>query len=184
MSPRKVLTFPTSFFLFSGLFLEGGFEIVDHSMPVGFLPAGKTLFVIPKGQTLRDIARPQEVILPPFEESVRRRESIQEALRERKGMFPQWSDREWEIRTQLAAAYRLFSLQGWTDLIYNHLTARLPHKFSRKVGDHVVEEECFLINPFGLSFHEITASSLITVNMEGDILDGGSYPERRINKAG
>eukprot|EP01096_Ripella_sp_DP13-Kostka_P014739 TRINITY_DN6742_c1_g1_i1.p1 TRINITY_DN6742_c1_g1~~TRINITY_DN6742_c1_g1_i1.p1 ORF type:complete len:394 (+),score=123.76 TRINITY_DN6742_c1_g1_i1:65-1183(+) len=166
------------------LFLEDGFEVVDHSMLLEFLPVGTTLLVIPKGQTLGNKAKVQKSILPPFEESVRRREAIQDAIQERKNLFPQWSDREWEIRTQLAAAYRLFSLQGWTDLIYNHLTARLPHKFSRQVGDQIVEEECFLINPFGLSFHEITASSLVTVNMDGDILDGGSYPERRINKAG
>lgn len=153
-------------------------------MPIEFLPAEKTLIVLPKGQTLVNTEKTQLAILAPFEESVRRREAIQHAIQERRAKFFHWSDREWEIRTQLAAAYRLFSLQGWTDLIYNHLTARLPHKFSRKVGDQVIEEECFLINPFGLSFHEITASSLITVNMEGDILDGGSYPERRINKAG
>jgi len=56
------------------------------------------------------------------------------------------------IRTQLAACYRLFDKFQWTDMIYNHITARIPRKSE------------FLINPFGLLYHEMTASSLLRIN--------------------
>jgi hypothetical protein len=62
------------------------------------------------------------------------------------------SPEEKTVRVQLAAAYRLFDLFGWTDLIYNHLTVRIPGR-----------ENEFLINPFGLLFSEITASNLVKV---------------------
>lgn len=78
---------------------------------------------------------------------------------------------EWQVRTELAAAYRLVALFGWDDLIFTHLSARVPGP-----------EHHFLINPYGLLFHEITASSLIKVDQEGHIVAGGSTG--RINPAG
>ena len=59
---------------------------------------------------------------------------------------------EWELRVQLAAAYRLVDHFGWTELIYGHLTARVPGADNQ-----------FLINPWGLNFDEITASNLVKV---------------------
>lgn len=77
-------------------------------------------------------------------------------------------------RVQLAACYRIFALLGWTEMIYNHITLRLPGSVSG-------EEKHFLINPFGLHYNEVTASNLVKVNLGGDILDGSPHP---INPAG
>lgn len=77
-------------------------------------------------------------------------------------------------RIQLAACYRVFALLGWTEMIYNHITLRLPASVSG--GD-----KHFLINPFGLHYTEVTASNLVKVNLAGDILDGSPHP---INPAG
>lgn len=63
------------------------------------------------------------------------------------------SDDEWRTRVDLAACYRLVALFGWDDVIFTHISARLPG-----------EGECFLINPYGMLFDEITASSLVLVN--------------------
>jgi len=169
--------------------LDEGFEVADLTIPVRHVVGSRgsaTVHVRDKADPRPpQVGKSQEgALISPLELAALRVESIAESVRQRKRLFPRWTEEEWEIRTQLAAAYRLFSVYGWTDLIYNHLTVRLPHKYVRKIGDETIEEECFLINPFGLSFHEITASSLVTVNMHGDILDGGCYPDRRINKAG
>jgi ribulose-5-phosphate 4-epimerase/fuculose-1-phosphate aldolase len=67
------------------------------------------------------------------------------------------SQEEWRLRVELAAAYRLFAHFGWDDLIFTHLSARIPGT------DHH-----FLLNPFNLLFEEITASSLIKVDTEGN----------------
>ena len=64
---------------------------------------------------------------------------------------------EWSIRTDLAAAYRAVALYGWDDLVFTHLSARVPGP-----------EHHFLINPYGMMFEEITASSLVKVNLQGD----------------
>ncbi|UTW56769.1 class II aldolase/adducin family protein [Kordiimonas sp. SCSIO 12610] len=82
----------------------------------------------------------------------------------------QVSPEEWEARVNLAAAYRLVAHFGWDDLIYTHISARVPG------GDHH-----FLINPLGLMFEEITASSLIKVDLEGNKLNDSPYIA---NKAG
>jgi len=74
-----------------------------------------------------------------------------------------YSVEERQLRCQLAAAYRLVDLYGWSEGVYNHITVRLPGSDDR-----------FLMNPFGLLFHEITASSLITIDADGNILDPGS----------
>jgi ribulose-5-phosphate 4-epimerase/fuculose-1-phosphate aldolase len=68
----------------------------------------------------------------------------------------QVSEAEWAMRVDLAACYRLVALYGWDDLIFTHLTARVPG------GEHH-----FLINPYGMLFGEITASSLVKVDIEG-----------------
>ena len=81
---------------------------------------------------------------------------------------------EWQARLQLAACYRLFDMLGWTELIYNHITLRVPESASGS-------ERQFLINPFGLHYSEVTASNLVKINATGKILDGSSYP---VNPAG
>ena len=80
------------------------------------------------------------------------------------------SDEEWKIRVDLAALYRLVSVFGWDDMIYTHISARVPGP-----------EHHFLINPFGLWFGEITASSLVKIDLEGNILQETPY---FINAAG
>lgn len=74
------------------------------------------------------------------------------------------SAEEWEARVNLAAAYRLCAHFGWDDLIYTHLSARIPNT------DHH-----FLINPLGLMFEEITASSLVKVDLNGNVLMDTPY---------
>lgn len=66
-------------------------------------------------------------------------------------------DEEWAIRVDLAAAYRLVAHYGWDDLIFTHLSARIPGP-----------EHHFLLNPYNLMFEEVTASSLVKVNMDGN----------------
>lgn len=82
------------------------------------------------------------------------------------------SAEEWQARVELAAFYRLVAHYGMTDLIYNHISLRVPGG-----------EPVFLINPYGLMYHEITASSLLKIDLEGNVLDGGNtdYP---FNRAG
>ncbi|MBU3649427.1 MAG: class II aldolase/adducin family protein [Limnohabitans sp.] len=81
---------------------------------------------------------------------------------------------EWRLRQQLAAAYRIFDHLGWTEMIYNHITLRLPASVAG-------EEKQFLINPFGLHYSEVTASNLVKIDLSGRILDDSPYP---INPAG
>ena len=71
---------------------------------------------------------------------------------------------EWQLRCDLAACYRLFVKFGWTDLIYTHLSARVPGH-----DDH------YLINPYGLLFQQICASNLIKVDFDGNVI-AGDYP--------
>lgn len=82
----------------------------------------------------------------------------------------QVSEAEWALRVDLAACYRLVALFGWDDLIFTHISARLPGP------DHH-----FLINPYGWGFDEITASSLVKVDLDGNRLDLGAGD---INPAG
>ncbi|XP_063780605.1 alpha-adducin isoform X13 [Pseudophryne corroboree] len=76
------------------------------------------------------------------------------------------------LRCKLAAFYRLADLFGWSQLIYNHITVRVSS-----------EQEHFLIVPFGLLYSEVTASSLVKINLQGDIIDRGST-NLGVNKAG
>ena len=70
------------------------------------------------------------------------------------------SDEEWAIRVDLAAAYRLVAYYGWDDLIFTHLSARIPGP-----------EHYFLLNPYNLMFEEVTASSLVKVDMDGNPIE-------------
>jgi len=73
----------------------------------------------------------------------------------------QVSDEEWELRVNLAACYRVIALYGWDDLVFTHISARVPGP-----------EEHFLLNAYGLLFEEMTASSLIKVDLSGEkVLD-------------
>jgi ribulose-5-phosphate 4-epimerase/fuculose-1-phosphate aldolase len=80
------------------------------------------------------------------------------------------STEEWETRVNLAAAYRLVALFGWDDLVFTHISARVPGP-----------EHHFLINPYGMMFEEITASSLVKIDLEGRKLMQSPYD---INPAG
>lgn len=82
----------------------------------------------------------------------------------------QVSPEEWQVRVDLAAAYRLVALFKWDDLVFTHISARVPGKHDE-----------FLINPYGLMFEEITASSLIKVDAQGNKLDETPYD---VNPAG
>jgi ribulose-5-phosphate 4-epimerase/fuculose-1-phosphate aldolase len=87
------------------------------------------------------------------------------------GMHPD----EWAARVQLAAAYRIFDLLGWTEMIYNHITVRLPESVTRGGKQ-------FLINPFGLHYSEVTASNLLKIDVDGRKLDADNpWP---VNPAG
>ena len=74
------------------------------------------------------------------------------------------------LRRQLAAAYRLVDPFGWTELIYGHLTARVPG-----------EAPHFLINPYGLNYDEVTASNLVKIDLDGKIVEPSEHP---VNYAG
>jgi len=80
------------------------------------------------------------------------------------------SAEEWQVRVELAACYRLVALYGWTDLVFTHITARVPGP-----------EHHFLINPYGLMFDEITASSLVKVDRDCNKVIDSPFP---VNPAG
>ena len=80
------------------------------------------------------------------------------------------SESEWQMRVNLAACYRLIAMYGWDDLVFTHISARVPDT-----------EDAFLINPYGLLFEEITASNLVKVNQAGEKVAHSDYD---INPAG
>jgi ribulose-5-phosphate 4-epimerase/fuculose-1-phosphate aldolase len=80
------------------------------------------------------------------------------------------SAEEWRVRVDLAAAYRLVAHFRWDDLVFTHISARVPG-----------EGHAFLINPYGMMFDEITASSLVKIDADGNKLDDSPFP---INPAG
>ena len=84
------------------------------------------------------------------------------------------SEDEWYLRVNLAACYRLVAMYGWSDLIFTHISAKLPESVSGK--DHH-----FLINPYGLMFDEITASSLLKIDLQGKQINESSF---YVNHAG
>jgi len=77
---------------------------------------------------------------------------------------------EKDIRVELAACYRIFDYMGWDELIYNHITVKVPGT-----------EDHFLINPYGLHYSEVTASNLVKVDIQGNIVEDSDYP---VNPAG
>jgi len=80
------------------------------------------------------------------------------------------TDAEWHARVQLAACYRIFDHLGWTEMIFNHITLRVPGP-----GKY------FLINPFGLHYREVTASNLVLIDIDGNALRESEWP---VNLAG
>ena len=87
------------------------------------------------------------------------------------------SDLEWALRCDLAATYRLCALHGWSDLVFTHISLRLPDE----ANDKGEMEERFLINPYGVMFDEMTASALVKIDMNGKICQDSPY---FINPAG
>ena len=90
------------------------------------------------------------------------------ALSDYRPTVPRPSERE--LRVQLAAAYRIFDYLDWPLLIYGHITARVPGP-----------ERHFLINPYGLMYHEVTASNLVKIDVDGNIVEPSNHP---VNPAG
>jgi ribulose-5-phosphate 4-epimerase/fuculose-1-phosphate aldolase len=88
----------------------------------------------------------------------------------RRETAPTADEDERSLRVQLAAAYRIFDYLGWPQLIFGHITVRLPGP-----------ERHFLINPFGLLYHEVTASNLVKIDLDGNIVGAGEHP---VNPAG
>ena len=80
------------------------------------------------------------------------------------------SPEEWQTRVDLAALYRLVALYGWDDLVFTHISARVPG-----------EDNHFLLNPYGLLFEEIKASDLVKIDLDGNIV---SETEHFVNAAG
>src|SRR5688572_29105706 len=79
-------------------------------------------------------------------------------------------DQEWQARVELAAAYRWIAIHGWTNLVNNHISLRVPGT-----------EDQFLINPYGFLYEQITASSLVKIDVDGKVLEESSY---EVNRAG
>ncbi|MCZ6895259.1 MAG: class II aldolase/adducin family protein [Gammaproteobacteria bacterium] len=93
-----------------------------------------------------------------------------QALQKPVNIREQVPDEEWQVRVDLAAAYRLVDHYGWTDMIFTHLSARVPGP-----------EQHFLINPYGMMFDEVSASNLVKIDFEGNIVLSTGYD---INPAG
>ena len=92
-----------------------------------------------------------------------------------------FDEAEWAARLQLAACYRIAAHLGWSELIYNHITLRLP------ASPHAPDDgpAHFLINPFGLAYSEVTASNLVRIDIAGRIVDNPGVSERwPVNPAG
>jgi ribulose-5-phosphate 4-epimerase/fuculose-1-phosphate aldolase len=83
---------------------------------------------------------------------------------------PVFDKAEWSARQELACAYRLFDHFGWHELIYNHITVRVPNSDGH-----------FLINPFGLMYREVCASNLVKIDLDGRIIGPSQHP---VNPAG
>lgn len=94
---------------------------------------------------------------------------MQESARDGRTAIPM-TDAEWQARLELAACYRIFDDLGWVEMIFNHITLRVPGP-----------ERIFLINPFGLAYAEVTASNLVAIDIEGNPVRPTPHP---INRAG
>ena len=95
---------------------------------------------------------------------------MSEAVLENLNIRSQVSREEWAIRQDLAAAYRLIAHYGWDDMVFTHLSARVPGP-----SDH------FLLNPFGFQFSEVTASNLVKVDLDGNVVLSNGF---EVNAAG
>ena len=93
-----------------------------------------------------------------------------QALHRTSDIRAQVSEEEWHVRVDLAAAYRLVDHYGWADMIFTHLSVRVPGP-----------EHHFLINPYGMMFDEVTASDLVKIDLDGNIVLSNGYD---INPAG
>lgn len=82
-----------------------------------------------------------------------------------------YSEAEWTARQELAACYRIFAMLGWDEMIFNHITVKIPG-----------QDGAFLINPYGMHFSEVTASTLVKVDIDGNKLDVAN--PWHVNKAG
>jgi ribulose-5-phosphate 4-epimerase/fuculose-1-phosphate aldolase len=99
---------------------------------------------------------------------------------------------EWAARLQLAACYRVFALLGWVEMIYNHITVRLPDSVAGATAGasaataEVSKGPLFLINPFGLHYSEVTASNLLKIDLAGNKIATPGQPESPwpVNPAG
>jgi ribulose-5-phosphate 4-epimerase/fuculose-1-phosphate aldolase len=80
------------------------------------------------------------------------------------------TEAERKARVELAACYRIFDMLGWTQIIFNHITVKIPGP-----------KPAFLINPFGLAYHEVTASNLVLIDVNGNTLRESKWP---VNQAG
>src|SRR5438876_12302427 len=96
-------------------------------------------------------------------------------IKKQKSVREQVSSEEWAKRIDLAAAYRLVHLYGMDEMIANHISSRVPG-----------EDNAFLINAYGMLYEEITASSLVKIDLDGNILEKPDFGELDygINKAG
>lgn len=83
------------------------------------------------------------------------------------------SAEEWQLRCDLAALYRLIAHHRWTDFIYTHLSVRIPGP-----------EHHFLINKYGVNFHQMRASDLVRIDLEGRVVEAGDLSTRTVNAAG
>lgn len=89
---------------------------------------------------------------------------------------------EWAARLELAACYHVFAMLGWTEMIYNHITVRLPDSVTGgSATEAALQSPQFLINPFGMHYSEVTASNLVKIDLQGQVLDGSTH---RVNPAG
>uniref|UniRef100_A0A1W7RAC3 Protein hu-li tai shao n=1 Tax=Hadrurus spadix TaxID=141984 RepID=A0A1W7RAC3_9SCOR len=139
----------------SQVFREELERIIESQINEGYLPAGLT--------ALQQVT---EILLPHTARS-------STAFRSGHCVIPindirgvdglRYTKGEKLLRCKLAAVYRLIDLYGWSENIYNHITVRVSQ-----------DQEHFLLNPFGLQYHEITASSLLKVDLQGNVVDPGT----------
>lgn len=94
---------------------------------------------------------------------------MEQKTRQRHATPAGMSEAEWSARIDLAASHRLADIFGWTNLVYNHITLRVPG-----------QENCFLLKPNDELFNEVTASSLVKLDLDGNVQDGS----RSVNVAG
>ena len=103
------------------------------------------------------------------------------------GLNPGFHPDEWAARVQLAACYRIFAMLGWVEMIYNHITVRLPDSVTADAAAAGASKgPYFLINPFGLHYSEVTASNLLKIDLAGNKISAPGQPQNPwpVNPAG